>query len=75
MNFTFGEKIKLLRENMNISQTELGRAVNMTQRKVSYIECGRYEPSIDDIVALCRFFKISADYLLSLPKNYQYPER
>ncbi|MBR6808339.1 MAG: helix-turn-helix transcriptional regulator [Clostridia bacterium] len=75
MNFTFGEKIKILRENKNISQTELGKAVNMTQRKVSYIECGKYEPSIDDIVALCKYFKVSADYLLSLPRNYRYPER
>ena len=75
MNFTFGEKIKMLREDMNISQTELGKAVNMTQRKVSYIECGKYEPSIGDIVSLCKFFKVSSDYLLSLPKNYNYPER
>ncbi len=75
MKFTFGEKIKILRENKNINQTELGKAVNMTQRKVSYIECGKYEPSIEDIVALCNYFKVSSDYLLSLPKNYQYPER
>ena len=75
MNFTFGEKIKMLREDMNISQTELGKAVNMTQRKVSYIECGKYEPSIGDIVSLCKFFKVSSDYLLSLPKKYNYPER
>jgi len=75
MNFTFGEKIKMLRENKNVNQTELGKAVNMTQRKVTYIECGKYEPSIEDIVALCNYFKISADYLLSLTKNYQYPER
>ena len=75
MNFTFGEKIKMLREDMNISQTELGKAVNMTQRKVSYLECGKYEPSIGDIVSLCKFFKVSSDYLLSLPKKYNYPER
>ena len=75
MKFTFGEKIKILRENKNINQTELGKAVNMTQRKVSYIECGKYEPSIEDIIALCNYFKVSADYLLSLPKNYPYPER
>ena len=75
MNFTFGEKIKILRENLNINQTELGKAVNMTQRKVSYIERGKYEPSIDDIVAFCKFFKVSSDYLLSIPRGYHYPER
>ncbi len=71
---SFGEKIRLLREKKNINQTQLGKAVNMTQRKVSYIECGKYEPSIDDIKALCNYFRVSADYLMSLPKNYSYPE-
>lgn len=75
MNLTFGEKIRDLREQRNINQTQLGAAVNMTQRKISYIECNKYEPSIDDIIALCNYFKVSADYLLNLDKNYAYPER
>lgn len=75
MTFTFGEKIRILREELNLNQTQLGKAVNMTQRKISYIECGKFEPSIDDIKALCNYFKVSADYLLSIPKNYTYPER
>lgn len=75
VTFTFGEKIRILREELNLNQTQLGKAVNMTQRKISYIECGKFEPSIDDIKALCNYFKVSADYLLSIPKNYTYPER
>lgn len=75
VTFTFGEKIKILREDANLNQTQLGKAVNMTQRKVSYLECGKFEPSIDDIKALCDYFKVSADFLLSIPKNYDYPER
>ena len=73
MILTFGEKIKSLREDLDINQTQLGKAVNMTQRKVSYIECGKCEPSLDDIIALCHFFKVSADYLLNIPQNYVYP--
>ncbi len=41
----------------------------MTQRKLSYIECGKCEPSIDDIVAFCRFFEVSADYLLGIKEK------
>lgn len=70
MRVSFGEKIKNLREEANINQTELGKAINATQRKISYIECGKYEPSIDDIRALCKFFKVSADDLLEIPKSY-----
>ena len=75
MELTFGEKIRLLREEKELNQTELGEALGMTQRKISYLECGRYEPSFDDLRALCRYFQVSADYLLGFPKNLPYPKR
>lgn len=75
MMLTFGEKIRLLRENAELSQAELGSAVNMTQRKISYIERDKYEPGLDDIRAFCVFFNISADYLLGLAKKLPFPER
>ena len=75
MELTFGEKIRLLREEKELNQTELGEAVGMTQRKISYLECGRYEPSFDDLRALCRYFQVSADYLLGFSKNLPYPKR
>lgn len=75
MELTFGEKIKLLREKKELSQSELGQEVNMTQRKISYLEHDRYEPSLSDIKALCRFFKVSADYLLDLPTPHAHPSR
>lgn len=71
MKLSFGEKIRNLREDADLNQTQLGEAVKMTQRKISYIECGRYEPSMDDIVAFCCFFKISADYLLGIPASFR----
>ena len=75
MELTFGEKIKLLRENAGLTQRTLGNAINMTQRKVSYLEHDMYEPSIDDLRALCQFFNVSADYLLGFRKNLPYPIR
>ena len=75
MELAFGEKIRLLREEKELNQTELGEAVGMTQRKISYLECGRYEPSFDDLRALCRYFQVSADYLLGFPKSLPYPKR
>lgn len=69
MKLTFGEKIRNLREDADLNQTALGKAVNMTQRKISYIECGKCEPSIDDIIAFCRFFKVSSDYLLGISNS------
>lgn len=75
LKLTFGEKIRNLREDADLNQTQLGKAVGMTQRKVSYLECGKCEPSIDDIIALCNYFRISADYFIGIPKGYKYPNK
>jgi len=75
MNLSFGEKLRLLRENAEINQTELGLAIRSTQRKISYLECGKCEPSMDDIAAICKYFKVSADYLLGLPADLKYPKK
>ena len=66
MMLSFGEKIRNLREDMDLNQTQLGQSLNMSQRKISHIECNQCEPSIDDIVAFCKFFGVSADYLLGI---------
>ena len=68
MQLPLGEKIRNLREDKDMNQTQLGKAVGMTQRKISYIECGKYEPSIEDIKAFCKFFGVSADYRLDIPQ-------
>ncbi len=72
---SFGEKIKNLRESNEITQSFLAKKVEMTQRRISYIENDKYEPSLSDIRAFCLYFNVSADYLLSLPENLPYPKR
>ena len=75
MELTFGEKIRLLREEKEMSQTALGNAVGMTQRKISYLENGINEPNLGDIKALCRYFQVSADYLLGFSRPLPFPKR
>ncbi len=69
MKLTLGEKIKNLREDKNLTQSQLGTALNMTQRKISYLENNMYEPSIQDIIEICHYFDVSADYLLGMKNN------
>lgn len=75
MKLTFGELVRNFREDMDLTQSEMGKKVNMTQRKLSYIEKNQCEPSVEDIKALCIFFNISADYLLGLPDSLEYPNK
>ena len=67
----FCDRLKYLR---NATQKDLANAIGVTQRKISFMETGTTEPSLKDIKALCKYFNVSADYLLGLPKNMNYPE-
>ena len=58
--------IRAMREEKGLTQGELGKALHMTQRKISYLENDRFEPNLQDLRDLCRFFQVSADSLLGL---------
>lgn len=64
----FNERLKSLRcaKIPTITQKDLANALGITQRKVSFMETGTTEPSLGDIIAICKFFNVSADYLLGL---------
>ena len=62
----FNERLKALREDNDITQTELAKAVNVTQRNISFYETGANEPDIKTIIALARFFNVTTDYILGI---------
>lgn len=72
---SFGQNLKTLRcaKLPPLTQTDLANAIGVTQRKISFLETGASEPSLRDLTALCRYFNVSADYLLGLPQNMEYP--
>ena len=73
---TIAERIKALREeNTNLNQTELGKKLNLSQMQISRLETGSAHLQDDDLITYCEFFKVSADYILGLPKGLNHPER
>ncbi len=62
----FHERLRNEREDNDMTQQQLGDALNMSQRKISYLEKKQTEPTPDEIIAICKFFNKSADYMLGL---------
>ena len=60
----FNERVRSLREDHDLTQQQLAKILNTTQRKISRMETGEAEPSLKDIYLYCSFFNISADYIL-----------
>ena len=77
MDMTFGERLRCLREEREprLTQTQLARETGISQRKISYLERGELEPSLDDLRRLCLYYRVSADYLPDLPAGLPYPRR
>ena len=57
--------VKLLQQN-NISAYKLAKDIGISETLVSNWKNGRQEPKYDNIQKLCKYFHVSADYLLEL---------
>ena len=64
--FTANNKIKLLREKLGITQSELAKRLGLTRSSVNGWEMGLSVPSTPLIVELAKLFNVSSDYLLGL---------
>lgn len=62
----FCERIKKLRIEANLTQAEVSKALNMSRNAFTNYENGIREPSLETLTKICKFFDVSADYLLGL---------
>lgn len=65
----FAERVKTLRKNKKIKQSELGDMVGLTYTAISDIERGRRTTTIEKLDALADFFDVSVDYLMGRTDN------
>ena len=74
---TISERLKALREESEnpLNQTRLGEKLHKSQKAISRLETGESAMSVDDIIAYCLYYKVSADYILGLPRDLEYPEK
>ena len=62
----FHERIRALREDSDLNQTEIAEKLNMNQKKISRLETKFTEPTTEEIIKYCKLFNVSADYILGL---------
>jgi transcriptional regulator with XRE-family HTH domain len=58
------EIIRELREDSDLTQTDIANALGTTQQHYSKYETGEYELPLRALVILADYYKVSADYLL-----------
>lgn len=64
LTMNYRERLRELREDMNLTQTEVGIVLDKCQQGYNHIEAGCAELKIEDLVTLCKFYNVSSDYIV-----------
>ena len=63
------KRIRDLREDNDKTQKEIAEVLNITRPQYQLYESGKRDLPIDLLKELCRFYNVSADYILELTDN------
>lgn len=64
MNYT--KRLRDLRIDNDLTQEDVARVLNTTKQNYGMYENDKRRLSIDDLIALSKFYKVATDYILCL---------
>lgn len=62
----FGERLKQLREEANLTMEQLAVSLGTKKQTISRYEKNQREPEYATLIKIAQFFNVSTDYLLGL---------
>ena len=71
---SFGQRLKELREQNNMTRDELGKRLGMSYSTIAKYETNNRFPDQDTLVKLAGIFSVSIDHLLGNDKTDDLPE-
>ena len=62
----FSQTMSALRKQRRLNQRKVAADLNISQALLSHYETGAREPGLDFVCRACKYYNVSADYLLGL---------
>lgn len=69
----YNERLKQMREDHDKNQTQIAEIIGVHQTYYSKQERGVKPFQIEQIIKLCEYYQVSADYILGLPRGLSWP--
>ncbi len=60
----YAQRIKDLREDRDLRQIDIAKILNKSQQGYAHLENNKARFTVEDIIKLCIFYNVSADYIL-----------
>ena len=70
---SYADILRELREDRDLTQSQVARVLGTTQQVYSRYERGVNEMPVHHLRTLCLYSHISSDYVLGLPKESRWP--
>ena len=64
-----------LREDKDLYQKDIAKLLGTSQSYYAQYENGKRPLPIEHLITLCKFYGVSADYILGLPSDLKYLKR
>ena len=58
--------MKDLREDHDLKQEQIAKELKITRQQYQLYESGKRKLPIDKLIELCKYYKVSADYVLGI---------
>ena len=65
----FNEKLKELRKNLSLTQSDMAKKLNITSVAYGDYERGKSEPDIETLKKIASILNVSVDYLIEYDKT------
>lgn len=62
----YSKRIRLLREERAKKQSEIAKVLGKSQQGYAHLENDNAKISVDDLITLCKYYNVTADYILGL---------
>lgn len=69
---SFGERLKQLRNEKHMTQSDLGKLMNVSKASVSLYEKNERTPDQETLKRVAKYFDVSIDYLLGVSDKRHY---
>jgi len=66
---TYQQRLRDLRTERGLSQEAIAQVLNTTQQYYGKYELGKRPLPIEHLITLCKFYEVSADWLLGLKEK------
>lgn len=60
----YAKRIRDLRTDKDLNQTDIAKILDTTQQQYGRYENGQRKLPIEHLITLCKFYNVSADYIL-----------